>query len=94
MGIAMIVKKAFRPRGSGSPLLEPGSPFEALGESEARSFRALGFAEDAPKEETAPPPKPVRTYTKKVVETEAEVPAVKTSRRSYLRRDLTADKDE
>jgi hypothetical protein len=93
MGIKMIVKKAFRPGGSGSPLLQSGSPFEAPGESLARTYRAMGWAEDAPPPAPAPAPFAPPAYTRRVMkaeepEADKEVP-VKTTRR-YQRRDMTA----
>jgi len=76
MSVSMIVKKAFRPGGSNSPLLHPGNSFEASGHSQAKLYRALGWAQDAPvevklsepKRETPPPVPAVpmkRTYTKR-----------------------------
>jgi hypothetical protein len=87
MGVLMIVKKAFRPGGSGSPLLEPGSPFVAGSESQAKLCRAMGWCVDAPVAPDVVPiaVEPKRTYTRKVVE--AEVPA----KRTYKRRDLSAE---
>lgn len=51
MGIPMIVKKPFRPTGSGSAMRKVGDPYTAQDERQARLFRTLGLAEDAP-----PPP--------------------------------------
>jgi hypothetical protein len=98
MSVQMIVKKAFRPGGSGSPLLEPGSSFVAGSESQAKLCRAMGWCVDAVPELGTPPPKTgwaevvavtvaKRTYTRKVVDAEESVPA----KRTYKRRDLTAD---
>jgi hypothetical protein len=92
MGISMIVRKAFRPGGSGSPLLEPGSPFEASTETQAKLCRAMGWCENAPAGYVAPAPaaeptddEPPRRVAKKA--------AKKTSskRGTYSRRDLTAE---
>jgi hypothetical protein len=54
MGIPMIVKKAFRPGGSGSALVQPGSAFEASDKQQARLCRAMGWCEDAPAASAAP----------------------------------------
>lgn len=97
MSISMIVKKAFRPGGSNSALLDPGSPFEASGTSRARAYRALGLAEDAPARTAAAAP---QTYQRRdltaqpaaaTVPAEAAPTAAKTTtpRRTYARRDLT-----
>jgi hypothetical protein len=102
MGIAMIVKKAFRPGGSGSAELQPGSPFVASGQTQARLFRVLGFCEDAPEEvKIVPFEPPKRTYTRKVVEPVVEPEPEKVEptsdspvRRRYQRRDLTAKTDD
>lgn len=95
MGVQMIVKKAFRPGGSGSAELKPGSLFVADGEQQAKLCRAMGWCSDAPAV-VAPlvvaeePPK--RTYTRKVVEAEeAQAPAAKKTPRAYHRRDLRAE---
>lgn len=100
MGIAMIVKKAFRPGGSGSKLLEPGSPFVSDSESQARLCRAMGWCEDAPPAPAAapaaPPPAdetPKRAYHRKVVEADTPAPAAKKTTRTYQRRDMTAEDD-
>lgn len=53
MGIPMIVKKAFRPGGSGSAIVQPGSPFEASDKQQANLCRAMGWCEDAPANATA-----------------------------------------
>jgi hypothetical protein len=100
MSVQMIVKKAFRPGGSGSPLLEPGSSFVAGSESQARLCRAMGWCVDAPPVPDVGTSMPKsgwaevvavtvakRTYTRKVVDAEESVPA----KRTYKRRDLTAD---
>jgi hypothetical protein len=105
MGVKMIVKKAFRPAGSGSPMLEPGSPFVADSESQAKLCRAMGWCEYAPAEEVkiVPFEPPKRTYTRKVVEPVVEPTAEPEKveptsenppRRRYQRRDLTAKTDD
>lgn len=98
MSIPMIVKKAFRPGGSNSPKLEPGSPFEASGRSQARAYRALGWAEEAPPQTVTAP-----TYQRRDMRAEelgsnesapapaTNVPAKKVAaKRVYARRDFAA----
>ena len=54
MGVPMIVKKEFRPGGSGSKLLKVGSSFVADSESQAKLCRAMGWCEDAPEPRAEP----------------------------------------
>jgi hypothetical protein len=82
----------------GGKRLKDGEHFEVRGESDARLFRALKMATDAPPPVPAPPPyiPPTRSYVRKIVTPadaeNADAPAVKTTRR-YQRRDLTATED-
>lgn len=89
MGISMIAKKAFRPKGSGSPLIQPGSPFEASGESQARSFHALKFADYAPKLQVVEAYQ-TRSYGYQDDESFPVVEAKKT-KRTYKTRRMTAE---
>lgn len=99
MGIPMIVTKAFRPGGSGSPELQPGARFTAPGQSLARTYRAMGWAEDAPPPEPEPQPEPPkRTYTRRDMMAEAPKAEPKAEeadsdkpKRRYTRRNLTAE---
>lgn len=104
MGIAMIVKKSFRPRGSGSAALKPGSPFEASDKAQANLCRVMGWCEDAPAR-AASAPEPARdtdhsagTYETRAMQAFPErtaakkIAAKKTAAKSaYGRRDLRAE---
>jgi hypothetical protein len=97
MGIPMIVKKAFRPKGSGSPLLKPGSVFEASNKQQANLAKAMGWCDFS-----ATPAAVVEVAAKsESYATKAETarpPAAKkvaakktTGKGWYSRRDLTAE---
>jgi hypothetical protein len=52
----MIVTKPFRPKGSGSRQLQVGETYVASDKRQAKLYRAMGWAVDAPVEAPAPPP--------------------------------------
>jgi len=104
MGVKMIVLKAFRPGGSGSAEVRPGSLFVASTEAQAKLWRAIGFCEDAPEEPEPQPrpelPKRTYTYARKVMDPDKPAESVleKTEptsdnppKRKYQRRDLKAE---
>lgn len=85
----MIVTKSFRPKGSGSPQTKVGAEIEATAQ-QAVLWKALKLAQEAPPKPVEPP-KP-RTYMQRAVQSET-APAAKTAaKRTYIRRDLTAEK--
>jgi hypothetical protein len=84
MSISMIAKKAFRPGGSGSPEVQPGSPFEVPGQTLRRLYTDLGWAEDAPAATVPTVPFPAPVYADEPV-------ATPTVRRRYQRRNMVAE---
>lgn len=96
MGVSMIVRKAFRPGGSGSPLLPVGSPFEASTEAQAKLCRAMGWCENAPATAAAEVVAPASTYSYEpriyaAKKTAAKKVAAKKTSSFYERRDMRAD---
>jgi hypothetical protein len=92
MSISMIAKKAFRPGGSGSPEVQPGSPFEVPGQTLRRLYTVLGWAEDAPAATVPFPVEPEKLSTVVVNNFSGEpVQVTVTPRRKYQRRNMVAE---
>lgn len=83
------VTKAFRPKGSGSPIAAVGSEME-LSPSQARVFKAVGFVKESA-QAPADPVAPLRSYIRRDMTAEDSTEpvrrvAAKKTTRTYTRR--------